>query len=117
MEETFSGFLNNLPLKMRWMHSSFALWVIFGLIAILVLYRNSLTGSWQQLRKSPMEWFRDLWKNWGEPFLVALILAVVIRIFLFAPYKIPSGSMIPTLMIGDRIFVDKVSYRFKEPQR
>lgn len=42
--------------------------------------------------------------------LVAVILAVVLRTFVLATYSIPSGSMEPTLQIGDRIVVDKLSY-------
>jgi len=57
------------------------------------------------------------WKEWGEPLLIAAILAIAIRTFIFGPYKIPSGSMIPTFMINDKIFVDKLSYRFHPPER
>ena len=42
---------------------------------------------------------------------------MAIRTFVVAPFKIPSGSMRPTLMEGDRILVSKFLYRFREPQR
>lgn len=40
----------------------------------------------------------------------ALLIALVIRTFLFQPFNIPSGSLIPSLLIGDYVFVSKYSY-------
>ena len=93
--------------------------ILIGLAGLLfiVFYRNKFAAEWSRFRTHRREWLYEKWKNWGEPFLVALVLAVGIRVFLFAPYKIPSGSMIPTFLVGDRIFVDKVSYRFQTPKR
>jgi signal peptidase I len=48
---------------------------------------------------------------------VALILALLIREFIVQSFHIPSGSMIPTLLIGDFILVDKITYRLREPER
>jgi signal peptidase I len=42
--------------------------------------------------------------------VVAILVAVLLRTFVVATYSIPSGSMEPTLQIGDRIVVDKLSY-------
>ena len=42
--------------------------------------------------------------------MVALVVAFLLRTFVIATYSIPSGSMEPTLQVGDRIVVDKLSY-------
>ncbi len=42
----------------------------------------------------------------------ALVIALVVRTFLFQPFNIPSGSLIPTLLIGDYLFVSKYSYGY-----
>jgi len=52
-----------------------------------------------------------------KSFAVAIVLALIIRTFLIQSFHIPSGSMEPTLQIGDFILVDKVTYRFRKPER
>ena len=47
----------------------------------------------------------------------ALILVVVIQRFYIGNFKIPTGSMIPTIEVGDRVFADMVSYKFTGPKR
>ncbi|MBI4597984.1 MAG: signal peptidase I [Candidatus Omnitrophica bacterium] len=51
-----------------------------------------------------------------ESLLWAVALALIIRTFIMAPFKIPSGSMRLTLIEGDRILVNKFIYRFQPPQ-
>ena len=54
-------------------------------------------------------------REWSEALLFALIVAFIFRTWLFAPYRIPTGSMIHTIEIGDHIFVNKHSYGFWLP--
>ncbi|GIS99443.1 MAG: hypothetical protein CM1200mP26_11560 [Acidimicrobiales bacterium] len=55
--------------------------------------------------------------EWGSVVVGALVLAILVRTFLFGAYYIPSPSMEPTLSIGDRIVVNKVSYRLHDVNR
>jgi signal peptidase I len=47
----------------------------------------------------------------------ALILALAIQAFVVKPYRIPSESMEPTLVVGQRVLVNRVGYRFSEPDK
>ena len=48
---------------------------------------------------------------------IAVVIAVVVRVFIAEPRYIPSNSMDPTLHIGDRLLIEKISYRFHPPDR
>lgn len=52
------------------------------------------------------------WRETLKIFVHALILAVFVRIFFYQPFNIPSGSMKKTLLIGDYLFVSKLSYGY-----
>lgn len=49
--------------------------------------------------------------------LAALVVAVLLKTFVIQPFYIPSGSMIPTLQLQDRVMVSKLNYRFGEIER
>jgi signal peptidase I len=69
-----------------------------------------------KLMKSPAEPLAaDQEEGWWETIKVivqALLIALVVRTVLFQPFNIPSGSLIPTLLIGDYLFVSKYSYGY-----
>jgi signal peptidase I len=70
----------------------------------------------QPLPPSPaVESQKSALREYTEAFGVALILAIVLRTFFIQAYKIPSGSMEPTLLIGDHIIVNKLDYGFRLP--
>lgn len=64
---------------------------------------------------------KSKFREYAETIISAFIIAMVIRTFVVQAFKIPTGSMEPTLhgdpRHGDRIFVNKFIYRFKKPQR
>jgi signal peptidase I len=55
------------------------------------------------------------WLDWTAGLFPVLAVVFVLRSFIYEPFKIPSGSMIPTLWIGDLILVDKFTYGIRVP--
>src|SRR4026209_2212625 len=58
---------------------------------------------------------KSTFREYAEAIGMALLLALFIRTFIVQAFKIPSGSMIPTLQIGDHILVNKLSYGVRVP--
>ena len=78
--------------------------------------RSIFSCSKNRLMMTREDWKRE-GKEWAQSIIVALILTLIIRTFIIQAFKIPSGSMRPTLMEGDKLFVNKYVYRFHPPQR
>lgn len=69
--------------------------------------KDRQSNVWGRLKA----WLADT----GKQLAIAIVIVMFLRSSIIEPYKIPSGSMIPTLFIGDHIFVNKFAYGFKVP--
>jgi signal peptidase I len=67
------------------------------------------------IKETPTFWAK-VWE-YAKSIFIALAIALLIRTFVVQAFRIPSGSMIPTLLIGDHILVNKLTYRFGNPHR
>src|SRR5574343_1580092 len=91
---------------------NFAL-ILFVLLVITgVLYAVDVL-KFRKLRTKDSK--EPLWVEWGASFFPVILIVFVLRSFLFEPFRIPSGSMMPTLLIGDFILVNKFSYGVRLP--
>jgi len=68
----------------------------------------------RRLRRSPAA-KESLFVEYSRSFFPVLFVVLVVRSFLFEPFRIPSSSMMPTLLIGDFIFVNKFAYGLRLP--
>lgn len=83
--------------------------------------QNNAASEHPSISDNPAQipWWRKLWRAQGENIrmlTLSLLLAIVIRMFIAEPRYIPSDSMVPTLKVGDRLVIEKVSYRFHSPE-
>lgn len=74
-----------------------------------IVYRKFFSGSPDA---APSE---NTVVEYSRSFFPVLLLVLVVRSFLFEPFRIPSSSMVPTLLIGDFIFVNKFIYGLRLP--
>ncbi len=76
----------------------------------------SLAASSAEKDKADSPTKKSIWREYTEAIIIAMILAFAIRVFVAQAFKIPSGSMIPSLLIGDHILVNKMAYGLQLPQ-
>ena len=71
----------------------------------------------QQPDKQPVQKVENPWLEGLKTIVLSGVLAFGIRSFVAEARYIPSGSMLPTLQINDRLIIDKVTYNFRDPER
>lgn len=59
---------------------------------------------------------KSIWRAYAETIAIALLVALVLRVFVVSAYHVSSGSMEDTLLVGDYIFVNKLAYEFSPPK-
>jgi signal peptidase I len=72
-------------------------------------------GSAMEFKPSTREYFLNEDSEWSETVFSAVLLAAVLMYFVIQAFKIPSGSMESTLLIGDHLFVNKFVYGLRVP--
>jgi signal peptidase I len=77
--------------------------------------KTTKTREAAALTEQPATKTKSTIREYAEAILMALLLALFIRTFIVQAFKIPSGSMIPTLAIGDHILVNKLAYGIRIP--
>jgi signal peptidase I len=119
---TLKEILNNKYFKFALSAVIYLLWVIWiknfwFLIGMLVIIDVHLTKfvNWSFWKKRGESKAKNKVVEWVDALVFAVIAATLIRMFLIEAYTIPTSSMEKTLLVGDYLFVSKVSYGPKLP--
>ncbi len=118
--------MKNIPLKTKIKFGIVALiyiltviwignyWLLFGLPIIFDMYITRII-PWSFWKKRKDGKKPPAWIEWIDALVFALIAVYIINIFLFQNYKIPTSSMEKSLLVGDHLFVSKLSYGPRMP--
>lgn len=90
----------------------------FALILFLLLVATGLLWGMDRYwlrKKRAADAKEPWWVEYGASFFPVILIVFVLRSFLVEPFKIPSGSMIPTLLVGDFILVNKYTFGIRLP--
>ena len=89
--------------------------VIITTIGGLVILYEKITNVIRKSQKKPLIKSEGIVSEYSHAFFPILLIVLIVRSFIFEPFRIPSGSMIPTLQVGDFIIVKKYSYGLRFP--
>jgi signal peptidase I len=90
----------------------------FALILFILVVATGIVWSFDHFwarKKRPADAKDPWWVEYGGSFFPVILAVFLLRSFLVEPFKIPSGSMIPTLLVGDFILVNKYTYGVRLP--
>ncbi len=73
-------------------------------------FEEALTKAEESVEATLSRWRKGELREYGESILIAVVVALLLRAFVVEAFKIPSRSMVPTLAVGDHIFVNKFAY-------
>src|SRR3972149_10535251 len=86
------------------------------LFSLLIVTGAAAFADWAHFaRKRKKDEREPWWIETGKRFFPVILIVFLLRSFLVEPFKIPSGSMIPTLLVGDFILVNKFAYGIRIP--
>jgi signal peptidase I len=92
--------------------------VNFALILLILLLISGAVWAADVLvfrKRRAVDAKEPWWVEYGASFFPVILVVFVLRSFIVEPFKIPSGSMIPTLLVGDFILVNKYTYGIRLP--
>ena len=105
------------------MNLDFSFWLVLltfvsGLVWLfdsLVLKPRRLAGEAAELLDPDAAQHEPIWVEYARSFFPVFLIVLILRSFIVEPFRIPSASMMPTLLIGDFILVNKYDYGIRLP--
>ena len=93
-----------------WMENA---WLLLGLVVLMDIYLTKFIpwGAWKKTKNPTL---RSIY-SWADDIIFALVAVYFINLFIFQNYQIPSSSLEKSLLVGDYLFVSKVSYGPRVP--